>query len=100
MQGRGLSRDTFYRYKTALEERGVQALFDKSRRQPNIKNRIDEAIERVVIDLAIEFPAYGQLRASNELRKRGVFVYPSGIRSVWLRNKLAYFKNFFSFFKK
>lgn len=39
----GLSRDTFYRYKSAVEEGGVDALFDKTRRKPNIKNRTDEA---------------------------------------------------------
>lgn len=27
----GLSRDTFYRYKTAADEGGVQALFDRNR---------------------------------------------------------------------
>lgn len=89
----GFSRDTFYHYKTAVEEGGVEALFDKNRRQPNIKNRTDEAVEKAVIDFAIEFPAYGQLRASNELRKRGIFVSPSGVRCVWLRNKLACFKD-------
>jgi transposase InsO family protein len=33
------------------------------------------------------------VRASNELRKRGVFVSPSGVRCVWLRNQLARFKD-------
>ena len=28
----------------------------------------------------------------NELRKRGTFVSPSGVRSIWLRNELANFK--------
>ena len=42
---------------------------------------------------ALEFPAFGQLRASNELRKRGVFISPSGVRSVWLRYNLASFKD-------
>ncbi len=38
---------------------------------------------------AIEFPAYGQVRASNELRKKGIFVAsPSGVRSIWLRHGL------------
>jgi len=57
----GLSRDTFYRYKSAVDEGGNQALFDKNKRQPNFKNRVDEAIEKAVFDSAIEFPAYGQL---------------------------------------
>ena len=36
--------------------------------------------------------AHGQVRVSNELRQRGIFVSPSGVRSVWLRNDLASFK--------
>ena len=85
----GLSRDTFYRYKTAVEQGGVENLFDKSRRQPNLKNRVDEPTEQAVISHAIEFPAHGQLRVSNELRKAGVFVSPSGVRSIWLRHNLS-----------
>lgn len=88
----GLSRDTFYRYRDAVEEGGVEALFDQNRRKPNIKNRVDERIEDEVIDYAIAFPAHGQHRASNELRKRGTFVSGSGVRSIWVRNDLANFK--------
>ena len=80
----GLSRDTFYRYKSAVDEGGVEALFEVIRRKPNPKNRVDEKIEHV-IDYAIEFPAHGQARTSNELRKRGIFVSGSGVRSIWLR---------------
>lgn len=89
----GLSRDTFYRYKSAVETGGVEALFDQSRRKPNPKNRVEEAIELAVKEYAIEYPAYGQLRTSNELRKKGIFVSPSGVRSVWLRHRLANFKD-------
>lgn len=88
----GYSRDTFYRYKSAVESGGVEALLDKNRKQPNVKNRVDEATESAVIAFAIEWPAYGQLRASNELRKQGVFVSPSGVRSIWLRHELASLK--------
>jgi transposase InsO family protein len=89
----GLSRDTFYRYKSAVDEGGVEALFDQSRRKPNIKNRVDESIEEAVREYAIEYPAHGQQRTSNELRKRGIFVSGSGVRSVWLRYQLANFKD-------
>ena len=88
----GVSRDTFYRYQELVAEGGVDALIDKSRRAPNLKNRVDETIEKAVIDYAIEYPAHGQHRTSNELRKQGVFVSGSGVRSVWLRHDLENFK--------
>lgn len=81
----GLSRDTFYRYKSAVEDGGVEALFDQNRRKPNLKNRVDGATEMAVIDYATAFPAHGQHRASNELRKQGIFVSGSGVRSIWVR---------------
>jgi transposase InsO family protein len=88
----GVSRDTFYRYKAAKDDGGVDALLDKSRRKPNPKNRVDEATEEAVVAYALEQPAHGQVRVSNELRKRGVFVSASGVRSIWLRHDLASFK--------
>lgn len=88
----GVSRDTFYRYKEAKSTGGVEALLQKDRRRPNLKNRVDDAVEDAVLAYAIEQPAHGQVRVSNELRKRGTFVSPSGVRSVWLRHNLANFK--------
>ena len=54
----GLSRDTFYRYKAAVESGGVENLFDKSRRQPNLKNCVDDATEQAVLSFALDFPVY------------------------------------------
>src|SRR5210317_473186 len=54
----GLSRDTFYRYKDAVEEGGIEALIDQNRRQPNIKNRVDEITESAVVAYAIDYPAH------------------------------------------
>ncbi len=65
----GMSRDTFYRYKSAVEDGGVEALFERTRRKPNLANRVDQATEDAVIKSATDFPAYGQARTSNELRK-------------------------------
>ena len=50
------------------------------------------ATEQAVIASAIEQPAFGQHRTSNELRKVGVFVSGSGVRSIWVRNNLENFK--------
>ena len=86
------SRETFYRYQNAVQAGGVEALLDKNRRVPNVKNCVDELTESAVIAFAIEFPAYGQLHASNELRKKGIFVSPSGVRSIWLRHQLGCLK--------
>ena len=88
----GLSRDTFYRYRDAVEEGGVAALLERTRRVPNPKNRVDLETEEAVVAYAVEYPAHGQVRVSNELRKCGVFVSPSGVRGIWLRHDLARFK--------
>ena len=88
----GVSRDTFYRYQELVEDGGIDALIEKTRRTPNLKNRVDDATEQSVIKYAIDFPAHGQHRTSNELRKLGVFVSGSGVRSIWLRHNLENFK--------
>ena len=79
----GVSRDTFYRYKEAVDDGGVESLFDKNRRVPSPNNRVDLNMETAVIHYAIDEPAHGQVRVSNELRRKGIFVSASGVRSVW-----------------
>lgn len=86
----GVSRDTFYRYRELADEGGVEALINRS--APDLKNRTDAATERAVVDYAVAFPAHGQHRTSNALRKQGVFISGSGVRSVWLRHNLENFK--------
>ena len=88
----GFSRDTFYRYQAAVAGGGLDALLVANRKKPNFHNRIEESIESAVVAFAVEQPAFGQVRVSNELRKRGVFVSASGVRSVWLRHDLESFK--------
>lgn len=56
----GLSRDTFYRYRNAVQQGGVQALTDANRRKPNLQNRVDQKTENAVVALALEQPAFGQ----------------------------------------
>ncbi|WP_304473547.1 helix-turn-helix domain-containing protein, partial [uncultured Desulfovibrio sp.] len=50
------SRDTFYRYQAARDADGMEALFEVSRRKPNLKNRVEEATEQAVVEFATAFP--------------------------------------------
>lgn len=40
-------------------------------------------------------PALGQVRISNELKKKGFSVSTGGVRSIWLRHILTNFPNTF-----
>ena len=74
----GYSRHSFYRFKEMYDQGGEKLTMVTKRIVPHRGSRIrvEPLIEEAVVSMAIERPAYGQLRASNELKKGGFFYLP------------------------
>jgi hypothetical protein len=79
--------------KELYDKGGELALQEISRRKPVLKNRTPIEIEQAVVAVATDQPAWGQVRVSEALKRRGLSISPAGVRCVWLRHDLTSIKH-------
>lgn len=85
----GCSRETIYKNKRLLKEKGPLAL--KRTYQPGIyhKNRRPKNIENIVIDFSLRNPYLGQAQVALTLQKDyQIEISPGGVRCIWLRENM------------
>lgn len=85
----GYSRQQFYEIRRNYQTFGSEGLID---RLPGAKgphpNRVDEAVEKAVLEHSLAYPGHGPVRVSQQLALKGVQVSSGGVRGVWMRHGL------------
>ena len=69
----------------AYEEGGIEALKEKSKRKANIRNRVPEAVEQAVVEMAFEEFSYGQKRVKaleDHVVKTGAVLTESQLKAM------------------
>ena len=85
----GCSRETIYKNRRLLKEKGPLALKRTFRPDIRHKNRTAKNTEEAVIAFSLENPHLGQVQVSAQLKTTyQVEISPAGVRCVWLREKM------------
>lgn len=85
----GCSRESIYKNRRLLKEKGPLALKRTFCPDKHHKNRTTEEVENAVIKFSLENPHLGQAQVSAQLKTHyQIDLSPSGVRSIWLREKM------------
>jgi hypothetical protein len=84
----GYSRSQFYEIKRAFQTGGLEALLDKAPIPGSTPHKIPDDLEREIIELSIDHPAWGQQEIADEMALREKVIAASKVRNVWIRNEL------------
>jgi len=84
----GYSRQQFYEIKRTFQVEGFEGLIDKPPIPKTTPTKTDPKIEKKVIDLSLNHPAWGQMRIADEMALGGTQIAPATVRNIWLRNCL------------
>ncbi len=85
----GCSRETIYKNKRLLKEKGPQALKRTFKVNRHHKNRTGKHLEKIVIEFSLDNPHLGQAQVSAQLKNHyNIELSPSGIRGIWLRENM------------
>ena len=85
----GCSRETIYKNKRLLKEKGPLGL--KRTFQPALhhKNRADKDLEETVIHFSLRNPHLGQAQVAAHLEAdQGIHISPAGVRNIWVRENM------------
>ena len=86
----GYSRQQFYEIRRNFQLYGAEGLLDRmpGPRGPH-PNRVDEEVEKAILEHGLEHPSHGAQRVADELLVKGVQVSSGGVRGVWARQGLV-----------
>ena len=85
----GCSRETIYKNRRLLKEKGPRALKRTFNPDKHHKNRTDKEIQEAVVAFSLENPHLGQAQVSAQLKStHNIDLSPNGVRNIWLREKM------------
>ena len=85
----GCSRETIYRNRRLLKEKGPQALKRTFKANHHHKNRTDKHLEKIIIEFSLDNPHWGQAQVSAQLKTHhNIELSPNGVRGIGLRENM------------